>query len=72
MPNFRVVLVRGENETPIRAVNVTARDAADALLIAQRHQGLAELWKDDEYVCTLRRGGANSEVWIISSEGASA
>lgn len=69
MPYYRVVLARGNRSEPIHSVVFDARDAADALLIAQHHDGAAELWKDDQYVCTLRRSGANGEVWVISGSG---
>lgn len=67
MPNYRLVFApRGEQEE--RSIFFHGADAAEALLIAQRHDGPAQLWEEDRHVCTLHKSGNNGEVWIISQE----
>lgn len=67
MPNYRLVLPpRGKQEA--QSIRFHGADAAEALLIAQRHEGPAQLWEDGRHVCTLHKSGNNGEVWIISPD----
>lgn len=72
MPNYRLVFTNSSEQTPIRSVSFAAKDAGEAFLLAQRHNGPAQLWVDDKHLCTLSRTGAKGEIWVISgSEAAS-
>lgn len=65
MPHYRLIFAAGEGQET-RSVSFEGQDAAEALLIAQRHKGPAQLWEEDRHICTLHRSGNNGEVWVIS------
>lgn len=67
MPHYRLVVSGREGKTA-QSIFFQGQDAAEALLIAQRHAGPAQLWEEDRHVCTLHRSGNDGEVWIISHE----
>jgi len=67
MPNYRLVFAGQGNRGP-RTIEFDGADAAEALLIAQRHQSPAQLWEDDRHLCTLHRSGSDGELWIISRD----
>jgi hypothetical protein len=69
MSNYRLVFAPGE--TPVRFVAFTARDPGEAFLIAQQYHSRAQLWKEDEYVCTLQQSGGDRGFWVITQEAAS-
>lgn len=56
-----------EGERPAKDVEFEAEDAAQALIIAHREarKHSAELWRDGEKLCSIRR--QSSEVWEIVS-----
>lgn len=67
MPSYRLVFAaRGDQKT--ETIEFHGEDAAEALLIAQRHERPAQLWENERHLCTLHRSGGNGEVWIISNE----
>lgn len=65
MPNYRLVIGAREGQEE-ESIFFRGDDAAEALLIAQKHQSPAQLWDGDRHVCTLHRSGNDGEVWIIS------
>lgn len=67
MPNYRLIIAAREGQGT-QSISFHGDDAAEALLIAQRHQSPAQLWEDDRHLCTLHRSGNDGEVWIISQE----
>jgi hypothetical protein len=67
MPNYRVVFLEPLGETPVRSISFEGEDAGQALLLAQNHDGPAELWREDQRVCTLVRTGNCGELWVISN-----
>jgi hypothetical protein len=67
MPHYRLVIAPHEGRDA-KSIFFQGEDAAEALLIAQRHESPAQLWEDDRHVCTLHRSGNDGEVWIISQE----
>lgn len=67
MPTYRVVFLEPLGETPVRSISFDGDDAGQALLLAQNHDGPAELWQEDQRVCTLLRSGNYGELWVISN-----
>ena len=70
MPNYRLVFAERLTDTPIRSISFTSTDAREALLLAQHHKGPAELWEEDQHLCTLVRMGSCGEIWVISGKRA--
>jgi hypothetical protein len=68
VPEYRLVFSSSSEESPTRSVAFTGRNPAEALLIAQRYHGPAELWSADQYICTLRRTGDEGQLWVISGD----
>ena len=66
MPNYRLVFTKKPQSSPGYSVDFTANDAAEALILAQRHESPAQLWVGERQLCTLSRSGANGAFWIIS------
>ena len=70
MPNYRLVFAERLADTPIRSISFTSKDAREALLLAQHHDGPAELWEENQHLCTLIRTGSAGEIWVISGKRA--
>lgn len=70
MPSYRLVFTDKAGEPP-QSINFVGRDAGEALILAQRHQGPVELWTEGRRLCTLRRSGQEGRFWIISGDGPS-
>src|SRR5262245_61027551 len=68
MPNYRLVFAERLTGTPIRSFAFTAKDARDAFLLAQDHDGPAELWSEKKHLCTLLRTGSCGEIWVLSGK----
>jgi hypothetical protein len=66
VPNYRLVLTDAGLARPARSIDFEAHDPSYAFILAQAHDGPAELWRDDKHVCTLRHTGTNGDIWIIS------
>lgn len=66
MPDYQLVFKNSAKDSPIKSVRFRGKDAGEALIIAQRHQCPAELWSDNQHICTLSRGGNDGQVWVIS------
>lgn len=64
MSAYRLVVDLGA-KGPVRSLSVTLKHRSDALLVAQRYNGPAELWDGDEKLCSISRSG-NGGMWIIS------
>lgn len=69
MANFRLVFPDWKDR-PIRSIAFTAADAGEALLIAQRHDAPAELWREDERICTIDTMAGKGSMWVIGPGGA--
>jgi hypothetical protein len=65
MPDYRL-LVRLHPDSPMKSVSVSLNDRSEALLVAQRYDGIAELWEGDKSVCTINRA-ADGDFWIINN-----
>lgn len=70
MPNYRLVFAKPGRAKAAASVDFTARDAGEALILAQRHEGPAELWEGEAHLCTLQRSGKSGQFWIISGNEA--
>lgn len=49
---------------PVQSVTINIGGPSEALVVAQRYSGTAELWHDNRMLCTLRQ--TPKGVWIIS------
>lgn len=67
MPDYSLVFTDHEAGEAPPAVHFAGSDAGEALILAQRHHGPAELWADGRHICTLRRSGKEGRFWIISN-----
>ena len=67
MPKYRLVFPHGKSTTA--PVEFVAPDARQALIIAQRHEGPAELWCEDEHICTLDTVSEECAMWFITQGG---
>jgi hypothetical protein len=69
MPNYKLVFSERSN-APVRSIAFSGTDAAEVFLLAQRYEGPAELWVEEQHVCTLARSGNSGEVWVLSGHRA--
>jgi len=64
MPEFKIVPV----DRSLASWRFTSRDASPALNLIERHRWSgADVFKDDQYLFTARRGGPLSACWIIET-----
>lgn len=66
MPTYRLTFANAPDGEPVEPVTFTARDAAEALILAQRQDSPAQLWVGEKQLCTLSRSGTEGAFWIIS------
>ena len=62
------LIYRADDRTPDKCIEFLGEDPSRALLLADQEadQRPAELWKDGEQVCTIRRVGDEPQYWMIS------
>lgn len=66
VPRYRLVFMQSAGQAAIRSVSFSGQDPGEALILAQRHKGPAELWSDDRHICTIRHAGNGGGMWIIT------
>ena len=61
------LIYRRDGTGPDRKIEFLGEDPSRALQIVHREarDGPAELWKDGEKVCTIRRIGERPDYWMI-------
>lgn len=64
MPEYRL-LVRLHSD-PMKSVSVSLSDSSEAFIVAQRYNGIAELWEDNRHVCTISRAH-DGDFWVIKN-----
>lgn len=70
MRTYRLIFRGPRNGRPFSSVTFVGDDPAEALLLAQRYESPAELWVEDQFLCTLQRTGDRGELWVISGRPA--
>lgn len=61
------LIFRAHGPGPDKRIEFHGEDPGRALLLAHRERGdrPAELWKDGEKICTIRRVGDAPDYWMI-------
>lgn len=67
MPNYKLVFDK-RSAAPVRSISFSGEDASEVFLIAQKYDCPAELWVEDEHLCTLARSGNSGEIWVLSGK----
>lgn len=65
MPDFCLIF-RTPSASQPQIASIAAKDAHEAFVLAQRYGGPAELWSDDQHICTLDRAGDAGSMWVIT------
>ncbi len=68
MPLFKLKIAADRTNEAIH-IQFSAEDASDALIMAHREAGesVAELWQDDQKLCTIRRSPVGGDAfWQVS------
>lgn len=68
MADYRLVFRDSSTANAVRSISFSGENPSDALAIAQRYEGPAELWSNDGFICTLRHSGHESPLWTISGD----
>jgi len=64
------LIYRADGNRPDKRIEFHGEDPGRALLLAQQTgEGPAELWKDGERICTIRRVGDGPDYWMIGPAG---
>lgn len=67
MPCYHVIFKEPTSRGP-HALSFTAADAGQALAIAQRQSGQAEIWCEEEFLCSIEQSGTEHGFWMISPD----
>jgi len=66
------LIFHADGTGPQKRIEFHGEDPGRALLLAHRESGerSAELWKDGERICTIRKVGERPDYWMIGPAGA--
>ena len=61
------LIYRANGPAPDKCIEFLGEDPSRALLLADKEDDdrPAELWKDGERICTIRRVGEDPQYWMI-------